>query len=139
MYDQILRFLQRSSIVTAPEIVELTIYGENQFRMKIRGKVEGGLTFQVWLNHNPRRTRYSYQLLRQEKPLLRWDNAPHHPEVSDNFPHHFHDAEAAIKPSELVGDPLQDIPDVLKEIERSVRGPARPSGCLPRELRRWRN
>ena len=33
--------------------------------------------------------RYGYQLLHGETPLLRYDNAPHHPEL-DTSPHHRH-------------------------------------------------
>ena len=32
---------------------------------------------------------YGYQLLVDDKPLLRYDNAPHHPEI-ETFPHHKH-------------------------------------------------
>jgi hypothetical protein len=57
---------------------------------------------------------YAYQLF-TDHPLLRWDNAPHFPTLS-NFPHHFHDATGSVKPSSLTGDPLQDLPFVLEEV-----------------------
>ena len=34
-------------------------------------------------------TKYSYTLLAGDKPILRYDNAPHHPEV-ETHPHHKH-------------------------------------------------
>ena len=38
------------------------------------------------------RPKYRYQLLSADKkPCARWDNAPHHKEIS-TFPHHRHDA-----------------------------------------------
>jgi len=33
--------------------------------------------------------KYSYTLLIDDKPILRYDNAPHHPEIA-TFPHHKH-------------------------------------------------
>lgn len=84
----------------------------------MRAVVSPALTFQIWLNHNPRHTRYAYQLFSSSGSLLRWDNAPHHPRLGTNFPHHFHNEQGRIVPSVLQGDPLQDLPVVLAEIGR---------------------
>jgi hypothetical protein len=84
----------------------------------MRAMVTSTLTLQVWLNHNPHYTRYAYQLFRLGNALLRWDNAPHHPHLKTNFPHHFHDDQGRTTTSALQGDPLQDLPLVLAEIER---------------------
>jgi len=54
-----------------------------------------------------------------------------HPEIADNFPHHFHDMRGNIKPSDLVGDPLRDLPDILQEIERFVHETLGPLATLP--------
>jgi len=43
--------------------------------------------------------KYSYTLLIDDKPILRYDNAPHHAEVA-TFPHHKH-----------VGDRVEPLPD----------------------------
>ncbi len=61
---------------------------------------------------------YAYQLFSHSGTLLRWDNAPHHPHLETSFPHHFHDEQGRITPSVLQGDPLQDLPVVLTEIDR---------------------
>ncbi len=42
---------------------------------------------EAWLKG--RLHRYAYQLIAEGKPLLRYDNAPHHPEI-ETFPHHKH-------------------------------------------------
>lgn len=118
MYNALLRLLQASPVTRHPHITDLKIYGQNAFRVKMRATVTPVLTFQVWLNHNPRRTRYAYQVFSSSGPLLRWDNAPHYPHLGTNFPHHFHDSQGQIIPSVLQGDPLQDLPVVLAEIER---------------------
>ena len=59
---------------------------------------------------------YSYQLF-HERPIIRWDNAPHFPSVT-TFPHHFHDQNDKIKASNLMGDIIKDIDYVLGEIKR---------------------
>ncbi len=123
MYQQILQILRDSALIAEPEITELRVYGEEQFRVKIRGNVAESLTLQIWINHSPLRTRYSYQLFGEERTILRWDNAPHHPELSENFPHHFHDEQGAMFSSELTGNPLEDVPSVLREIEEFVASP----------------
>lgn len=114
MYDRILLLLQESAVVSDTRIVELKIYGAGQFRIKIRSAVLENQEFQVWINHNPRHTRYAYQLISQSRPLLRWDNAPHHPELLENVPHHFHSPDGKILPSTLAGNPLVDLPVVLE-------------------------
>ncbi len=59
---------------------------------------------------------YSYQLF-HDRPIIRWDNAPHFPSVT-TFPHHFHDQNDKIKESNLMGDIIEDIDHVLGEIKR---------------------
>lgn len=118
MYDALLRLLQASPVTYNPCITDLKVYGPNAFRVKMRAMVTPTLMFQVWLNHNPRHTRYAYQLFSHGRALLRWDNAPHHSHLKTNFPHHFHDDQGQTVPSALQGDPLRDLPVVLAEIER---------------------
>jgi len=59
---------------------------------------------------------YSYQLF-HDRPVIRWDNAPHFPSVT-TFPHHFHDQNDKIEPSNLIGDIIEDIDYVLGKIKR---------------------
>lgn len=120
MYETLLHLLQASSVTHNPKITDLKLYGRNAFRVKIQATVTQTITFQVWLNHTPRHTRYAYQLFSSDKALLRWDNAPHHPGVVTNFPHHFHDDQKRVVSSPLQGEPLQDIPIVLVKIERYI-------------------
>ncbi len=120
MYERLLHFLQNSPLLSEVRIIELRVYGENHFRVKIRGQTSQEATLQIWLNHNPARSRYAYQLFGKTGPIIRWDNAPHHPEVKSNFPHHFHDEQGVLRPSSLTGDPLADIPTVLQAVEDSI-------------------
>jgi hypothetical protein len=63
---------------------------------------------------------YSYQLF-TEKPLMRWDNAPHFPTLQ-NFPHHFHNEANDVAASLLTDDPVQDLPDILTHIKTVLMG-----------------
>lgn len=57
------------------------------------------------------RPKYRYHLQTFEgKQIRRWDNAPHHPDVS-TFPHHFHDERNKVHPVEPMS-----IPDVLEAV-----------------------
>jgi hypothetical protein len=56
---------------------------------------------------------YSYQLF-ADRPIIRWDNAPHFP-VLQSFPRHIHAESGEVKESPLIGDPLQDLPHILNE------------------------
>ena len=61
---------------------------------------------------------YSYQLF-TDRPLLRWDNAPHCPALQ-SFPHHFHEETGGVKESLLTGDPVQDLPFILTHVSAFV-------------------
>jgi hypothetical protein len=121
MYDEIQQILAESTIVHELQVIELIPYGGDAFRAKLRAGVTSDLTLQVWINHNDRRTRYAYQLFRHGEAVLRWDNAPHHPEQGTNFPHHFHDEFGRLAASSLTGDPVTDLPSVLAEIKRFLQ------------------
>lgn len=120
MFDEIVHLLNTSPLLRNVRVVELIAYGENAFRAKLRAAVTDDLTFQVWLNHNDRHTRYAYQLFRHGQSILRWDNAPHHPEHAANFPHHFHDEHGQLTPSTLSGEPVADLKIVLTAIENNL-------------------
>ena len=60
-------------------------------------------------------TIYSYQLY-TDHPIARWDNAPHFPELS-TFPHHYHNINADVEESPLIGAPFKDLDHVCKKIK----------------------
>jgi len=64
--------------------------------------------------------RYSFQLY-SDRPLLRWDNAPHYPDLF-NFPHHFHNQNENISSSALSGDLLADYDLVIAAMLDYVAG-----------------
>ena len=65
---------------------------------------------------------YSYQLF-TDRPIMRWDNAPHFPALQ-SFPHHTHDVSDAIGESNLSGDPVQDLPNILDQLRAILAKPS---------------
>lgn len=59
--------------------------------------------------------KYAYTLIKENKRIIGWDNAPHHKGL-DNFPHHFHTADDRAIPSKLKGNPETDVYIVIEEI-----------------------
>jgi hypothetical protein len=57
--------------------------------LKARAELVNGWSLHYWEHGDSRIRRYSFQVLLGRKMIVRWDNAPHHPEVQ-SFPHHQH-------------------------------------------------
>lgn len=119
LYDQLLDLLDQSSLVRDYSTLERKAVDEETFSFKIRATITDVLTLQIRYLQDGGFVRYSYQLF-STKPVLRWDNAPHFPDLP-GFPHHFHDDESNRRSSPLRGDLLDDMPIVLREIEEYVR------------------
>ena len=66
---------------------------------------------------------YSYQLF-TDRPILRWDNAPHFPALH-GYPHHVHGETSEVDESTLIGDPILDLPYVLSRVRDLVTKPSR--------------
>jgi hypothetical protein len=99
--------------------VRLLNYDETpagKLEVKIRCRLIGDYQFQVWLHHELNFQDYAYQLF-SDQPFLRWDNAPHYPQIATT-PHHFHDEHNHVSESPLSGNLLQDLNVVLSEIEK---------------------
>jgi hypothetical protein len=54
-----------------------------------------------------------------DRPLTRWDNKEDCPGL-ENYPHHCHLPDATIVASSLRGDPVVDLPIVVREIQEST-------------------
>lgn len=107
--------LRRHPAVRSVRVVTLDETPSGRLEVKIRCQLAGGYQFQVWLHRELHALDYAYQLFTQ-KPLLRWDNAPHYPRIP-TAPHHFHDVDGEVGSSTLTGDPLVDLPVVLRETQ----------------------
>lgn len=116
LLTELLDILSQSPIVQTTQVVEYdeTVYG--RVLLRIRCQLSLGYNLQIWVHYERTFQRYAYQLF-TDRPILRWDNAPHHPEIQ-SFPHHFHDEAGQRFPSTLTGDPLADVPIILDEVRR---------------------
>lgn len=61
-----------------------------------------------------KRDKYSYHLQKNNVLLIRWDNAPHHEELS-TFPDHVHRKDGVYESKEM------RVEDVLKELSKIVQ------------------
>jgi len=59
-----------------------------------------------------KRDKYSYHLQKNDELIIRWDNAPHHRELS-TFPDHVHRKDGVHESKEMI---LEDILEELSEI-----------------------
>lgn len=95
-------------------IIEYEVDAGVVLMYKVRCDLPKGYSFQVRLRLWQGVLSYSYQLF-SDRPVMRWDNAPHHPDLA-NFPHHFHDDTDTRHLSALTGDPLADLLTVRRVI-----------------------
>jgi len=120
---ELLNILSQSQIVQATRVVEHDETAYGRVLLRIRCQLLLGFNLQIWIHHERAFQRYAYQLF-TDRPILRWDNAPHHPEIQ-GFPHHFHDEMGREFPSTLRGDSLVDMPAILNEIAQLLEREAR--------------
>lgn len=114
MLPRLEAILRSSPKVTTFQIIDNDPVEEGDFLFKIRCELTSGHILQIRLRAVAGRLRYSYQEL-SDKPLQRWDNAPHFPHLS-TFPHHYHDPRGNVVESWLTGDPTRDLPLVLSAL-----------------------
>ena len=106
--------LRTSSKVKSFHIIDSDPLDAKNFLFKIRCELIPGQTLQIRLRAVSGSIRYSFQEF-TDKPLRRWDNAPHFPHLP-NFPHHHHDSQGNITESSLAGDPTADLAQVLNAL-----------------------
>ena len=115
LLDSLLARMRATSQLSNIQVVESESVDDETFTFKVRVVLVSSF-LQIRFLADKDLKRYSFQLY-GDRPLMRWDNAPHYPSLS-NFPHHFHDQNENISPSALTGDLLKDydlvIADVLK-------------------------
>jgi len=70
--------------------------------------------------YNATLQKYSYTIIKQNKRIIGWDNAPHHKHVKSH-PHHFHTQDGKITQSKMKGNPTEDITTVLREIKKTLK------------------
>ncbi|VVB85192.1 Uncharacterised protein [uncultured archaeon] len=61
-----------------------------------------------------KRDKYSYHLQKNDELIIRWDNAPHHRELS-TFPFHVHEKDGVQESKDMTVD------DVLEELSKIIQ------------------
>lgn len=87
-------------------------------RSKVRAHLIGGYVIDIYFNRTL--GKYSYTLIRENKRVIGWDNAPHRLSLK-SCPHHFHDADGTIRNSTLSGDPAKDLSRIMKAIQKFLK------------------
>ena len=113
LLSYLVTILQESAFCRSVRILETHPFSDRQFALKLRSDLISGDVLQIRLYRNGAHIDYSYQLLRQSRPVLRWDNKEHFSEIV-TFPHHFHSPSGEVQPSPLTGNPTLDLPKVLE-------------------------
>jgi hypothetical protein len=110
MVGHIIAALRRSPLVRDLEVIEMIEEEGVQF-LRARAEVIDGSVLYVREAFFPNHSKYSYHWQTQTgELLLRWDNAPHHPEVPTH-PDHKHEG-GHIGPSAR-----PSIEEILQELE----------------------
>ena len=113
LLDNLLARMRATSQLSNIQIIENESVDDETFVFKIRATIISSF-LQIRFLADKDLKRYSFQLY-GDRPLLRWDNAPHYPSLS-NFPHHFHDQNEIVSPSVLTGDLLKDYDLVIADV-----------------------
>lgn len=116
LLDFVVTALQLSPLCNVVRIVSTHSFSEHQFALRVRAELVDGRTLQVRLYRNGEHIDYAYQLIRDGRPIWRWDNKEHFPALS-SYPHHFHTASGQVEASSLTGDPAHDLSFVLNYLQ----------------------
>jgi hypothetical protein len=118
LLDNLLARMRSTPELSDIQVVENEFVDDETFTFKVRATVVPNF-LQVRFLADKNLERYSFQLY-SNRPLLRWDNLPHYPDLS-NFPHHFHDQDEKTFSSNLTGDLLNDFDTVMVEIKTFMK------------------
>src|SRR4030066_459639 len=82
---------------------------------KVRAHLPSGYTLDVY--YNATLQKYSYTIVKHDRRVIVWDNAPHHKHVA-SYPHHFHTQDGKVVQSKLRGNPTEDVALILRETKK---------------------
>jgi hypothetical protein len=119
LVDDLIRIMQTHPAVKSIRVVSYDETPAGKLELKVSCRLVRDYHMQVWLHHEPGFQDYAYQLF-TDRPILRWDNAPHYPHIS-TVPHHFHDENNKVSESPLKGNMQQDLQTVLSEIGKWLK------------------
>lgn len=114
--QKILSLLKKSDIVSKIEIVSIDEIAERSVWRIRCGLIPSKYRLEMRFIKTEKEFIYSYQLF-TAKPIIRWDNAPHYPDVK-TYPHHFHNRNGNVLKSDLKGSIIDDLNTVLRSIKK---------------------
>jgi len=114
LIGDLLRLLRARPLVHSVRVINYDETPQGNLELKMRCRLAQEYQLQVWIHSEPQLLDYAYQFF-VACPILRWDNAPHYPQI-DSAPHHFHDEREQVTPWPLSGDPLLDLQLILAYI-----------------------
>jgi len=100
-------------LVLSPLVLDVEFLGT-----KVRAHLPNGYILDVY--YNATLQKYSYTIIKQNKRIIGWDNAPHHKHVKTH-PHHFHTKDGKIIQSKMKGNPTQDVAPILRETKKILK------------------
>lgn len=115
LLDELLARMRAAPELSNIQVVENEAVDDETFVFKVHASILPNY-LQIRLLADKDFQRYSFQLY-SDRPLLRWDNTLHYPDLS-NSPHHFHDQNENVSPSALTGNLLIDFEFVMAEVKR---------------------
>ena len=120
--EQIKAILAASTLVTSWQVL-IADETANRAVYRIRCQLlRPSYRLEIRLIQTEEEILYSYQLF-TDRPIIRWDNAPHFPALK-SFPYHFHGETGGVKESALTGDPVQDLPHILTQVRTFLTRPS---------------
>jgi len=114
-FHQVISILKKSDIISKIEIKTIDeIKGRGIYKVRCN-LIPSKYKLEIKFVRTENELLYSYQLF-SDKPIIRWDNAPHYPKIK-TYPHHFHKKDGNITESELKGNVNEDLAMVLSMIK----------------------
>ena len=115
LLDELLARMRVTPELSDVQVVENEAVDDETYVFKVQASIHPN-RLQIRFLTDKDFQRYSFQLY-GDRPLLRWDNTLHYPNLS-NSPHHFHDHNGNVTSSVLTGNLLVDFEIVMAEVKR---------------------
>lgn len=119
LLDDLLARMRATSKLSDIQVLENESVDDETFVFKVRATIVSSF-LQIRFLADKDLKRYSFQLY-SDRPLLRWDNAPHYPSLP-NSPHHFHNQDENVSSSLLTGNLLNDYDLVIAHVLDYIAG-----------------
>jgi len=100
-------------LLLSPLVLDIEFLGT-----KVRVHLPNGYILDIY--YNATLQKYSYTIIKQNKRIIGWDNAPHHKHVK-TYPHHFHTPDGEITQSTMKGNPTEDVASILRETKKILK------------------